>query len=120
MLGGDEAHDFLIGMILDWVLVKVGRLHVLKGFLARNVFHKEHSHFQLHVLDGVLLAPEDGRTELGGEGAEALLLSDELLLEHPVVVDELGDVVADVVGEEDDDPLSLSNIFRFDVLDSTS
>ena len=52
--------------------------------------------------------------------ARALLLSDEASFVHPIVVDELGDIVSHGIREENDNTLSFSNVELLDDTDGST
>mmetsp|Transcript_3107 Transcript_3107/g.5223 ORF Transcript_3107/g.5223 Transcript_3107/m.5223 type:complete len:347 (+) Transcript_3107:325-1365(+) len=104
-------------MALDGELIIAAILDLLDGIPASGIVSQEASRHKLEVLNGIILPPHVVRHKLGHIGIHAFALSHESVLVHPVVVDELGDVVPDVVGADDHAPLSSSDVVLLDVLD---
>lgn len=83
--------------------------------MESHVVNEESRRGELQVLDLVLLAPLDVLDHLGCVSVETLCFGDKVAFVHPVTVDELGDVVADIVRADNHATLALTDVVLFDV-----
>lgn len=114
-----HSHQFISFVTFHRELVVTGLLDLLDGFFAGHVVGDEDCCLQVEVLDGEVLAPSVVGYKLGNIGVHALLLCDQIVFVEPVVVDEFGDVVSNVVGANNDASLTGTNIVLLDVLDGS-
>jgi len=122
---GQAREQSLIGQHTDGhVAVLYGELFeacltdLLKSFLAGGLHTHEMSLVEGQIAHGHVLAPVLVGDQVGHVRVRALLLGHVATLVHPVSVQMLGHVVADVVGEHNDDALALGDLIFLDVLQS--
>lgn len=118
-LRGDHPDELACFCRFHRVLVEKRLLHVLHCFNAGHRVEQEAGWLRVKILYFVLLAPFDVLDHLGRVRIKTLVLCDEAVLEHPIAVDELGDVVANIVRANDHAALALADVVLFDVLDGS-